>query len=331
MKKRILTIMLTFTMISALVAGCGSSSDDSNEASEGGELQRYSLGAAGSGGTFYVWGAGWSSVINSNIGDQYDVSVLTTGGPQQNCDLLHTNECQLGFSTAFVAADSYNGISTSEKYTDLRVLFPMYSSYLNVFTLADSDINSFEDMNGKHIGTGTPGGSSQIVGDAIISDFGLKPREASALDLSAVIDGMKDGSIDAGFAVSSLPVPALTELEASNEIKLIPFTDEQLKLLMDEGKYTQGTIPAGTYKGQEEDVDTLTFWTLCLTNDEMSDDDAYNLTKATFEYLEQIGEAVGSTDEVLEENILNSPIPLHPGAIKYYEEKGVEIPDELQP
>lgn len=290
-------------------------------------VPRLKLGAAGSGGTFYIWGAGWSSLINT-LGKQ-EVSVQVTGGPKQNCQLLHQGDVNLGFSTAFVASDAYTGKTTTEPYTDLRTLFPMYSSYLHIFTLDASEINKLSDISGKHLATGTPGSSSEIVGNKIVTALAFKPREISPISLSNVVDGMKDGRIDAGFAVSNLPVPALVELQTTHKVRYLELTKPELDKVMKSGAFTLGTIPANTYKNQPNKIKTLTFWTLCLTTDKLPDDVAYELTKATFENVKELGKSVGSVEEVVAKNILNSPIPIHLGAAKYYKEIGIKIPDNM--
>jgi TRAP transporter TAXI family solute receptor len=323
-RKIVSALALTFAICLAI----GGISVSISEAAS--SMNRLVLGAAGSGGTFYTWGAGWSSVINSKL-KNYDVSVQVTGGPAQNCQLLHQDDVQLGFSTAFVAADAYNGVNTEEPYTDLRVLFPMYSSYLHIFTLEGSGIKSLGDFTGKHIASGTPGSSSEIVGNKMIEVLKLEPREVSPITLSAVTDGMRDGRIDAAFAVSDLPVPSLVELQTTHKVYYIQMKDEEIEKMMANGSFTTDVIPANSYTNQPNDVKTLTFWTLCITNSRLSDESAYELTKATFENLKDIGAAVGSVKGVLQKNIINTPIPIHPGAVKYYKEIGLEIPAKLIP
>ena len=342
--KKGLALVLAMIMALSLV-GCGSEQTTTTTAapaseaqttasgntSASKELQRLTIGAAGSGGTFYIWGAGISSVLNSKYPEEFDINVMASGGPAQNCELLHQGEVELGFVTSFVAADYYNGtgIATVE-CPELRTLFPMYNSYLHIFSLADSGLTKLSDMDGKVVATGTPGGSSQIVGDAIIDVLGYKPASTSPISLTQVMDNIKDGQCDIGMAVSKYPVSSLVELQATHPFQLIQMTDDELaKLKATNSGYGDGLVPAGTYEGQTADYNTLSFFTLCLVTSEMDEDTAYRITKYIFESLSELGEAVGDVKEVVAESVLTSPIPIHPGAAKYYREVGVTIPDDL--
>jgi TRAP transporter TAXI family solute receptor len=206
----------------------------------------------------------------------------------------------------------------------------MYNSYLHIFSLQDSGLTKLSDMNGKVVATGTPGGSSQIVGDAIIDILGYTPASTSPISLSQVMDNLKDGQCDIGMAVSNYPVSSLVELQATHPFQLIQMTDDELaKLKATNAGYGDGLVPAGTYEGQTADYNTLSFFTLCLVTSDMDEDTAYRLTKYVFESLPELGEAVGNVKEVIAESILASPIPIHPGAAKYYKEVGVAIPDDM--
>mgnify|MGYP000902055465 CR=1 FL=1 len=342
--KKGLTLVLAIIMAISLV-GCSSKESSTTSTTQADnaqtsaadisdtkkELQRLTIGAAGTGGTFYIWGAGVSSVLNSKYPEEFDINVMASGGPAQNCELLHQGEVELGFVTSFVASDYYNGtgIANSE-CSELRTLFPMYNSYLHIFSLADPDLTKLSDMNGKVVATGTPGGSSQIVGDAIIEELGYTPSSISPISLTQVMDNMKDGQCDIGMAVSNYPVSSLVELQATHPFQLIQMTDDELaKLKATNAGYGEGMIPAGTYTGQTEDYNTLSFFTLCLVTSEMDEDMAYKITKYIFESLPELGEAVGNVSEVIAESVLASPIPIHPGAARYYREVGVTIPDDM--
>lgn len=293
---------------------------------------RLQLGAAGSGGTYYIWGAGWAQLMNSCV-PGVDIAVEVTGGPVGNLQLLQNREVDLGMTTGFIASQAYNGVewAKGKKHDRIRAIFPMYSSLLHMYSLQSKGIVGIGDFNGKHISTGTAGSTSDTAGRAVLEVLGITPRRISSLVLNTAADGLRDGTIDAGFAVSAAPAPFMMDLETTHRIKHISLTLEQQAAILAQLPYSEGVIAKGTYRYADTDINTIAFWNFMVADKDLPDGLVYELVKATFENQKKLEAIDPSAKEVQHKNILYSPIPLHPGALKYYREVGLAIPDRLVP
>ena len=146
------------------------------------------------------------------------------------------------------------------------------------------------------------------------------------------INNMRDKLIDVGLSVTGVPAPFMMELEASHAVHLIPLTKKEMDTVLAKQPYwSAGVIKKGTYKSTTEDVDAVAFWNVAITSKRLSEDTVYTLTKAGFEAQAQLANAVRDIEHMKPEDILKSTIPLHKGAIRYYRERGIQIPDRLIP
>ena len=143
---------------------------------------------------------------------------------------------------------------------------------------------------------------------------------------------LRDGQTQASFSVMGVPAPVIMEMEASNEINLLTMTQEDFSKLLEAYPYwTQGVIPKGTYKAAKEDIHVISLWNFAVAHKDLPEDLVYDMTKSTFEVLPQLANAVKDMAKTKPEDILYSSVPLHKGAIKYYREIGLTIPDKLIP
>ncbi len=294
--------------------------------------QRISLGAGPQGGSYYAWGAAWSNIMNNAIKNT-SFAVEATGGPSDNIKLIQAGDIDFGWATTWVAGEGYNGKGWADKkYDKVRAIFPMYFSVLYVYALESSNISSLADLEGKRLITGNAGSTSDLAGNGVLNVLNIHPKSISPISTSIGVNNLKDGLVDAAIGVSGVPAPFLLDLETTHDIKFIDLTIDEINKIKERYPFwTVGKIKKGTYKNLKNDLSVVQFWNIALASKDLPDDFIYNVVKTTFESRNKMIASDISAKNLLEENILNSSVPLHPGAIKYYQEVGIHIPEKLIP
>lgn len=298
-----------------------------------GSMTRLTLGTSSVGGTYFVWGGGWAKVMGEHV-EGVDISVEVTGGPATNIQLIQQKKMDLGFATVSMAYQGWNGLdwANGKKHDRIRAIFPMYASVLHIYALESSPIKTVYDFEGKRITTGAPGSTSDVAGRDVLKLLGITPKKISSLPTNTAVDALRDGTADAGFAVTGLPGPFMLDLETTHKVRHIGLSQKDLDRITEAFPYySAGMIPKGTYKHQEGDVPTVTFWNVAIADRDLPDDVVYSLVKATFENKEALTRVDPNAAQMFAENIKYSTVPLHPGALRYYREKGIKIPERLLP
>lgn len=289
------------------------------------------IGAASVGGTYYVWAGGLSNALNNA---DIESNVEVTGGPLHNIQLIQQGEMELGLTTAAPAYEGLEGIewADGQKYDKIRAVLPMYPSYFTWWSLKDSGIESFEDLEGQTVAMGPKGGTPDTYGRKVYDHTGVQPSEMINAGFSDIVNLLRDGQVDAALTTAGLPHPAVAESESTDPINLITLPEDTSASFIDEYPYfSTGVVPAGTYEAVTEDQPTLTVWNFLITSADMSEDAVYDIVKAAYDNRDTIIEAHQSAKNTKFENLDKISIPLHPGAIKYYREQGVDIPERLIP
>jgi TRAP transporter TAXI family solute receptor len=213
----------------------------------------------------------------------------------------------------------------------LQTLLVVYPNRMHVVTVEGTGIEKLADLKGKRVSTGSPGGATEVMAFRVIEAAGLdkdKDMKRERLGASESVNAIKDRKIDAFFWVGGIPTAAVTDLAATPgmKIKLIDHAETVEKMNAKYGKlYTASTIKAGSYPGQDKDNAIAEVWNLIVTGDKMSNDDAYAIVKTLVEKKADIvavhkeAESFSLDNQVQE----RSPVPFHPGALKYFKEKGV--------
>ncbi len=289
------------------------------------------IGAAPVGGTYYIYAGGFAKLLHEKVG--VAGSVESTGGPIHNMQLVNGKQMDFGMMTAGPLWEGWNGEgwAKGKKYQDVRVIFPIYTTYFQMYSLKKSGIKSIHDLNGKSVGVGPVGGTPATYWPKILESAGVKPSRivnASSADLNSQL---KDGMLDANGQAVGLPWATITEIETTHEVNVygVPAKDAD-KFLEKYPYFSKGVIPKGTYKSNKDyDVETVTVWNFMIVHKDTPDDFVYEVVKKTFENVDIIIAAHSSAKETKPEFIIHSPTPLHPGAVKYYKEKGISIPDKL--
>lgn len=299
--------------------------------------QTLSIATGGTGGVYYPIGGGFAEIIGRNL-DGYSAVAEVTGASVENMALIHRGDATLALVLADTAYQAYHGEGQFEgrrQVTNTRALASIYPNVIQIVTLADSGISSLQDMKGKRVSVGAPGSGTEVNSRAVLASNGLTQDDfrAQRLNFNETADALRDGDIDAGFWSVGPPTSSIMSLAATREISILSLTeDERAAAIETEPVFAAFDLPGGTYEGVSDDTATLGIPNVLIVNADMSDDLAYDLTKLLFEKKDELVNVHSAAENLTVDFTLNAtPVPLHPGAIRYFEEIGAEVPDRLKP
>lgn len=319
--KKILSVLLAVLMLAALCA-CGNSDG----------ATKMTMGTGGTQGTYYAYGG----ILGRYIGDKAGIAttVVSTDGSKANIQGIDAGNYQLGTVQSDVMAYAWQGTRSFKEEganKSFRTVAGLYAESVQLVTM-DPEIKTVADLAGKSVSIGAPASgvffnAMDVLAAAGLTEDDIKPQYLSFADSA---DGLKDGKIDAAFIVAGAPTPAITELCTTNNAYLVPIDGEVAESLMaDCPFYTTYTIPAGTYAGQKEDVNTITVKATLIVDADASEEDVYKLTAAIFDNAEAITKENAKGAELSLENATSGmTVPFHKGAAKYFEEKGITVEAE---
>ncbi len=291
------------------------------------------VGAAPVGGTYFVWAGGFTKLLNDKMGIPGNVE--STGGPVHNVQLIEENKLDFGMVTNGPAGEGWagEGWAKGKKYQNQRAIFPMYTTYFQMYSLKKTGIKSIMDLKDKSVGVGPIGGTPATYWPKIFEVAGIKPKRivnASSADLNAQL---KDGMLDANGQSVGLPWVTITEVETTEEVNAYGVPEDVGKNFVAKYPYfAVGYMPKGTYKSNPDaDLPTLTLWNFMVVHKDMPADFVYEVVKTTFDNVDILIAAHKSAEEVKPEAAVYTPVMLHPGAVKYYQEKGIQLPEAMLP
>ncbi len=293
---------------------------------------KISIATGGTGGVYYPLGGGIANVLSKHVpGMQATAEV--TGASVENMKLVGAGKSDVGFTMADTAWDAYKG---NDKFKDnaqpVRALAVFYPNHVQVVTVEGRGIDKLADLKGKRISTGSPGSGTEVVAFRILEALGLdkdKDVKRERLSIAESVNAMKDGKIDALVWVGGVPTPALTDLAATpnTKIKLIDHSEVLDKMKEKYGPlYVKTKILAKSYPGQDKDNENIAVWNILVVNEKANEKVVYDIVKTMFEKKAEIV-AVHKDAMALELSTQltgGSPIPFHPGALKYFAEKGLK-------
>ncbi|PLX28852.1 MAG: C4-dicarboxylate ABC transporter substrate-binding protein [Clostridiales bacterium] len=328
MKKGISLIVAALMLGGLMLGGCAKTEEPAagaEAAPEKVEKQFVTIATGGSSGAYFALGGMVSTLLNENL-DYVNASVQSTGASAVNATLLGEGKADLAFAMNDVVNYAYTGTELfSEKGSveNLRGVASLYPNFVQAITLESKNINDISELKGKRVGVGAPGSGTEVNARQILSAYGITYDDIDEdyLSYAESVEQLKNGAIDAAFLTSGIPNAAIMDLATTKDVKIIPIKPENIEELAKEFPfYSPEMIPAGTYDN-EEDVETAAVMTLLVTRAELSEDTVYDITKTIFENLEALGNTHASGKKIsLEKVEVGMPIPLHPGAQKYYDE-----------
>ncbi len=319
-------ISIWFVMLSVILMLAGTA---------GAKTTFLGIGTGGTGGIYYPYGGGVAEIWSKHV-DGVKAVAEVTGASVENIKLAHKGETVIGLVMGDVAMAAYNGTDAfQDKKQNVLALATMYPNLLQVVTLKDSGITNIEQVKGRNISTGSPGSGTNFMAEAVLKalDIPLDSYKDSRLSFTESANALRDGTIDVGIWCVGPGTSSILDLATTHEITILPFTGEQTqKILAAEATYAGVDLSGGVYRGVDENVPTIGVWNVIICQASLDTDLVYSLTKALFEhndYLTKIHPTAAYT--VPENSVKYSPIPLHPGTIKYLEEQGLTVPVKLKP
>jgi len=341
--KKIFAIMMIFILMIVSLGGCTPKQESAGTetAPKAPEKQFVTIVTGSTGGTYYPVGTILATLWSEKLGDLGVVaSAQSSGGSVENLNMLKAEEAQLGIAVASLGYFAMIGQENfaSNQFEDVRMVTGLWPELSQIVVTEASGINSIADIKGHSINVGGAGSGTEYSTLKILNVLGGLSKgdyRAEHLGYSEASSAMQNGQLDGMNAEAGIPTSSVSEIFASKtDVKMLEFSDEDYKKLKEAApQYGQFTVPAGLYPGLDKDVKVVGIKSALFTNASADEELIYNLTKTMYEYYEEIKGSHMALETVTLENAVQGlpPVPLHPGAAKYYQEKGIEIPSELMP
>ncbi|GEN29054.1 C4-dicarboxylate ABC transporter substrate-binding protein [Halovibrio variabilis] len=298
--------------------------------------QQLSIATGGTGGVYYPIGGGFAEMINNHI-EGAQATAEVTGASVENMGLIMRGDADLALALADTVYQAYTGTDDfeSRQIENTRALASVYPNAVQLVTLAESDIESIADLAGKVVSVGAPGSGTELNARALLESNGISYSDFSPrrLNFNETADAIRDGDIDAGFWSVGPPTSSILNLAATRDIRLIGLSDEEIANAQEEvAVFSKYQLAAGMYDGMDEAVQTIGIPNVLVVNADMDEELAYQLTQLLFENTDElIAVHPAANDTTVEFTMESTPVPLHPGALRYFEEVGADIPDRMRP
>ena len=311
--------LLLAVVVAMSLSGCGE------------RKKMLSIGSGGTGGVYYPLGGGFANLLSAKL-PGYQVTSEVTGGSVDNLKLVGSARADIGFAMADAAWDAFNG---REKFAGgklpVRTLAVLYPNRMHAVTVEAAGIVTMQDLKGKRVSIGSPGSATEVMALRVLEAYGLQDvivRER--LSVAESVNAIKDRKIDAFFWAGGLPTAAVTDLAVTpgTKLRLIDHADAVSRMNAKYGPlYGASTIPKDVYPGMARDNPNATVWNVLIVNGDMPDALAYDIVKILFEHTPELVAVHKEAANIALQNQAGNlvPIPFHPGAARYFREKGLAI------
>jgi TRAP transporter TAXI family solute receptor len=292
-----------------------------------------SIATGGTGGVYYPLGGGIAAALSKFVPGM-EATAEVTGGSVDNLKLIGSGKNYIALTMVDATLDAYKG---EDKFkgnkVPVRTLMILYPNRMHVVSVEGRGVNKVSDLKGKHVSTGSPGSATEVMAFRVIEAAGLdkdKDMKRERLGVAESVNALKDKKIDAFFWVGGLPTAAVTDIANTpgNKIKMVDHADLVPAMNKKYGDlYIEDSIPKVTYRGMDVDNKQATVMNILVANASMDDKTAYNIVKTIFDKRQDLinvhKEAVNFKLE--NQKAAASPIPFHPGAVKYFAEQGIKL------
>ena len=294
-----------------------------------------SIGTGGTGGIYYPYGGGVAEIWSKYVKDVKAVAEVT-GASVENVKLAHKGETVVGEVMGDVAVAGFSGTGKfNGKKNDILSMAIMYPNLLQIAVLKSAGITDVTQVKGRKVSTGSPGSGTNFMTEAVFKALGISPDsyQDSRLSFTESANALRDGTIEVGSWSVGPGTSSILDLATTHDIEILGFTPEQTQaILAANDTYSSVELAGGVYRGVDKPVSTIGVWNVMICQASLDTELVYQLVKALFEHNDYLLKIHPSAAYTTPENAVKySPIPLHPGTIKYLEEKGVAVPDKLRP
>src|SRR5512139_3093504 len=294
---------------------------------------RMSIGTGGTAGVYYPLGGGLAAVLSKYV-PGVEATAEVTAGSIANLQLIGGGKSEVGFTMADAAWDAYNGLDKfKDKKVALRTLVVFYPNRMHVVTVEGKGIEKMTDLKGKRVATGAPASGTEVMSMRLLEAYGLDPNKdvnRERLSLAESVNALKDGKVDALMWVGGVPTPGITDLAATpgKKVKLIDHGDGAEAMRKKYGPiYVKNRILANAYPGETRETTNVDVWNLLVVPENADEKLVYEITKTLFEKKEELVKVHKDAGFLDLANQMTgaSPIPFHPGSLRYYKEKGLKV------
>jgi TRAP transporter TAXI family solute receptor len=336
-KSSVFVILLLITMIA--FSGCGTSNKNASQISDKNTdhkdwPNKITVAAGPPDAVIGIVGTALANIINDNL---LPATPTSAGGGSSNLVAVSKGEAEIGLTPLDQVVNGYKGEqwAKGKKYDNVRLLAaPVYINYLHAYTLRETGIEKFSDFNGKVISPGNPGGSMGVYAEEMFNALGIKPARMPMGSFSDISDQMVDGMVDATIIIGSVPWTSVEQLSASKNVVILGPDENERKIIQEKYPFfIPSAIHASKYKKLlDKDMPTFAIPMTIHANVNIPEDLAYQITKIIYENNDRFVKSHPSTSDLVLENAAKYiKFPLHKGAAKYYQEKGIAISDEAKP
>ena len=313
--------LITLAAVLALVLACSAYADPM----PGGSRLIFTTGGAQ--GTYY----GFGGVLAGKVGEKTSTTItaITSGGSKANIEAMQDGDAQLGFVQSDVGAYAFRGTRLfDERVTDFSTVANLYMEQVQIVTL-DPNIKTVADLKGKNVSVGAAGSGVYFNAVDVLKAYGLdidKDIKPTYQSFGDSVEALQDGKIDAAFIVAGAPTTAVTSLAATKKVYLVSLDDEHIMKLLAESPYYSKNVISKNLYNTDEDAVTVAVGAVIIARDDVPEADVYNFLYAVFENIAEITAAHAKGAEL---NVgfaaSYTAVPYHPGAVKYYSEKGMKV------
>ena len=291
------------------------------------------LATASPGGVYYIYGDALAKILTEKLG--IAVNPLPTQGPVHNVKLVEGGVAQLGMITMGVGLQGWNGTGDwtgGKQFRNMRALFPMYDTPFQAIALKRSGIATLAQLDKKRLGIGPRAGTGGTYIPAILKILGISAESIYGSFDQMVVE-LFAGRHDAFVTLTGAPMPAIREAEAKEPVVFISLSSEQIDAIRQAmPEFSPSKIAAGTYSSLDKDYNTFGVYNFAVGRTDLPDDLAYQVVKAVFESQPRLLKVYSGASETIPQNVVKDTfLPFHPGAVRYYREIGISIPDLLVP